>query len=190
MSFGCFLSTFSNWFDLALIIYAIRGVKCNKNDNVYVRFVCSFSVGLLSRFLACRADLKPIGSIAPNWASGWSYLLSAVQVHTTTHCMFYREQLVPVLPKTDPAGMHYANIFDITLTVSTLLLDSVVIYCWSSLVKPRAFYWSVCIKPGKWAVMYLCIRGIDFDAFYDLILDFRAVPTVYYFGLFFFGVFH
>ena len=30
----------------------------------------------------------------------WSYLLLAVQVHTTTHCMFYREQLGPTPSKT------------------------------------------------------------------------------------------
>ena len=39
-----------------------------------------------------RADLKPIPSIVPNWASRWSYIFSAIQVHTTTHCRFYREQ--------------------------------------------------------------------------------------------------
>ena len=39
-----------------------------------------------------RADLIPIPPIAPNWASRWSYILSAIQVHTTTHCRFYREQ--------------------------------------------------------------------------------------------------
>ena len=35
-------------------------------------------------------------TIAPKWASLWSYLLSAVQVNTT-HCRFYREQLCPHL---------------------------------------------------------------------------------------------
>jgi hypothetical protein len=38
------------------------------------------------------ADLTPNGQLSPNWAPHWSYLLSVVQVHTTTHCMFYREQ--------------------------------------------------------------------------------------------------
>jgi hypothetical protein len=27
---------------------------------------------------------------------------------------------------------------------------------------PATLYWSACTKPGKWEVMYLCIRGIDF----------------------------
>jgi hypothetical protein len=31
-----------------------------------------------------RTSIQPIGQIAPNWAPNWSYLLSAVQVHTTT----------------------------------------------------------------------------------------------------------
>jgi hypothetical protein len=32
-----------------------------------------------------KAGLKPIGPIALNWAPRCSYLLSVVQVHTTTH---------------------------------------------------------------------------------------------------------
>ena len=32
---------------------------------------------------------------------------------------------------------------------------------------PATFYWSTCTKQGKWAVMYLCGRGIDFASFYD-----------------------
>ena len=41
--------------------------------------------------------LKWIGPIAPIWALHWSYLLLAVEVHTTTYCRFYREQLRPAL---------------------------------------------------------------------------------------------
>ena len=43
------------------------------------------------------AGIKPIGPIAPNWAPHWSYTLWTDQVHTTTHCRFYREQLDPAL---------------------------------------------------------------------------------------------
>jgi hypothetical protein len=39
-----------------------------------------------------RAGLKPIIPTAPNLAPHWSYLLSAVQIHATTHCRFYKEQ--------------------------------------------------------------------------------------------------
>jgi hypothetical protein len=43
-----------------------------------------------------RTEVNPIGQIAPNWVlrlrgPRWSHLLSAVQVHTTTHCRLYRE---------------------------------------------------------------------------------------------------
>jgi hypothetical protein len=37
----------------------------------------------------------PIGSIPPNWVLHWSYLLWTVQVHTITHCRFYRDQHWP-----------------------------------------------------------------------------------------------
>ena len=50
----------------------------------------------------CNTGLQPIGPIVPNWAPRWSYLLSATHVHTTTHCMFYREQpWVPYLLRLD-----------------------------------------------------------------------------------------
>ena len=42
--------------------------------------------------LSAKTGLKPIGPIALNWSQRWSYLLSAVQVHTTAHCRCYREQ--------------------------------------------------------------------------------------------------
>jgi hypothetical protein len=32
-----------------------------------------------------------------NWALSWSFLLLTVQIHTTTHCRVYREQLGPEL---------------------------------------------------------------------------------------------
>jgi len=35
------------------------------------------------------AGLKPIGLISHNWGPRWSYLLSSVQEHTTTHCRIY-----------------------------------------------------------------------------------------------------
>jgi hypothetical protein len=35
------------------------------------------------------------------------------------------------------------------------------------LIKPATFYRSVCTKPGKWAVIQLCVRGVDFASFYD-----------------------
>ena len=34
------------------------------------------------------------------------------------------------------------------------------------------FYWSACTKPGKWAVMYLYVRGINFASFYELPFEF------------------
>jgi hypothetical protein len=42
-------------------------------------------------------------------------------------------------------------------------------------------YWIVCTK---WAVMYMCIAGIHFACFYHFRLDFRTVPTVWYFFYF------
>jgi hypothetical protein len=41
--------------------------------------------------VSSRVDLKALGPIVPNCAPRLSYQLSAVQVHTTTYCM-YREQ--------------------------------------------------------------------------------------------------
>jgi hypothetical protein len=41
----------------------------------------------------------------------WSYLLLTVQVHTTTHCRVYREQLGPASPKADPAEKAINKLF-------------------------------------------------------------------------------
>jgi hypothetical protein len=49
-----------------------------------------------------RVGHKSIRPFAPILTLHWSYLLSNVQVHTTTHCMFYREQLDPAPPKASP----------------------------------------------------------------------------------------
>ena len=54
-------------------------------ENVLVMNSCPLYTG--------KASLKPIGPIAPQWArSCWNYLLLAIQVHTTTHYRFDREQ--------------------------------------------------------------------------------------------------
>jgi hypothetical protein len=45
------------------------------------------------------------------------------------------------------------------------------LYVWvlkTRLTPPLFFHWSACIMPGKWAVVYLCVRGIDYASFYDL----------------------
>ena len=34
------------------------------------------------------------------------------------------------------------------------------------------FYWSSCIKPRKWAVMYMYVRDIKFAYFYDFSIEF------------------
>lgn len=55
-------------------------------------------------YTGSRAGIKLIGTIAPNWASCWSYILPAVQLHKATHCRFHRERLGPVPPKAGPDG--------------------------------------------------------------------------------------
>ena len=49
-----------------------------------------------------RVGLKSIKPFAPILTLRWSYLLSNVQLHTTTHCSFNREQLDPAPPKASP----------------------------------------------------------------------------------------
>lgn len=47
----------------------------------------------------------------------------------------------------------------------------------TSLTQPLLLYRSACTKPGKCAVMYLCVRCIDFASFYDF--DFGIVQTLW-----------
>jgi hypothetical protein len=39
-----------------------------------------------------------------------------------------------------------------------------------TLLNPATYYWSVCAKPGKSAVMYLCVRVCDFASLYDFFI--------------------
>ena len=59
---------------------------------------------IICNMFPSRPALKPMRPTAPNWAprcsyKRWSYLLSAIKAYTTTHFMFYREQLGPASPK-------------------------------------------------------------------------------------------
>ena len=42
--------------------------------------------------ISCQKGTHYVGPIAPNCPPCWSYLISVVQVHTTTYCIFHREQ--------------------------------------------------------------------------------------------------
>jgi hypothetical protein len=47
------------------------------------------------------------------------------------------------------------------------------------------FYWSACTKPGKWAVSYLCVKGMNFTSFYDFSIVFwNCSDSVVYFAFF------
>ena len=52
-----------------------------------------------------RTDFKPTGLITAYWATRWSYLLSAVQVHNTLQVL-QGTALGPASPKTNPG---YSN---------------------------------------------------------------------------------
>ena len=51
-------------------------------------------------------------------------------------------------------------------------------------------YWGACAKSGKWTVMYLCFRGVDFDFrwfLYPNLVWFRQrdiFPYIYFFNFF------
>jgi hypothetical protein len=63
-----------------------------------------------------------------NWAPRWSYLLSVFQVHTTTHCMFYREQLGPTL-ELSTAGCSSTHKQHTAVLQRTIGPHAGVIYC-------------------------------------------------------------
>ena len=43
------------------------------------------------------------------------------------------------------------------------------------------FYWNVCIKPGKWAVMYMWVMNIDFASVCKIFLFYSGIiPIVWY----------
>ena len=95
----------------------LMNIHYNYFSNLYLRFFSSFysnkyNVSFVA-FLMLHRGIAIIihrqGHPKANWTnwSQWaphlSYLLSVVQVYTTTHCRFYWEQLGPAPPKDDPA---------------------------------------------------------------------------------------
>jgi len=55
--------------------------------------------------------------------------------------------------------------------------------------KADTFYWSACTKPGKWVVMYLCVRGFDFASFYDFSIGFLNCSHSVVFFSFYYNIF-
>jgi hypothetical protein len=53
------------------------------------------------------------------------------------------------------------------------------------LVQPATFYWSACSKPGMWALMYLCVRGVGLPLSVIILVDFGTVSTECFFAIHF-----
>ena len=67
---------------------------------------------------------------------------------------------------------------------SVIPIISITVKVWphkTSLI-PVTFYWSACTKTWKWAVMHLCVSGIDFASLYDFIFWFSKYSDC---GIFF-----
>ena len=72
---------------------------------------------------------------------------------------------------------------DILLTSWINYLDRIISWIgdvWAhKLILPATFYYlSACIKPEKWAVIYLCVKGIDFASTYDFDIWFCCSDSV------------
>ena len=61
-------------------------------------------------------------------------------------------------------------------------------YCAQSSWYTDKNIWSAYTKPGKWAAMYLCVRGIDFTSFYDFDIWFSNCLSVVFLFCFSFYV--
>ena len=67
--------------------------------------------------------VKPIVSIAPNWVQRWSCLLSAVQVHTTTHCRFLSGTAMYPSPKASTELMNIFIIYPVSRCFYLLVMN-------------------------------------------------------------------
>ena len=116
-AYSCsFIPTFT--FDLC-IAYQLKQIcfytLINRANWTISYLVKLYTLYIISHFVwtvetSSNQGRFSIGPISPNCARCWSCILSAVQVHTTTHCMFYREQqLGPAYPKADP-GSNRTNV--------------------------------------------------------------------------------
>ena len=66
-------------------------MKC-KHNSPLKKLYCSYY-----ELVDPGSTVSQMDQLLQNWAPHWSYLFSAVQIHTTTHSRFYREQLNPHL---------------------------------------------------------------------------------------------
>ena len=92
----------------------------------------------------------------------------------TTNCSFVTQSPVYII-------IYYAQ------PLKQKCIDYNVRYNKTSLTTPL-FNWSACTKPRKWAVMYLCVRCIDFTFCYDF--DIWIWNCSYSGHLFFFHFLH
>jgi hypothetical protein len=88
-------------------------------------------------------------------ATRWSYLFSAVQVHTTTHCRFYREQhcvlhlLRPVLDLTNYSDYAYIECIAIDHQTRQGFSGGIGVYLILQNVAGFVFYFSIYGNPWR-----------------------------------------
>ena len=73
--------------------------------------------------------------------------------------------------------MSYSHVCGKHLHEGTIAIRGVSDYT-TGLTSPF-FHLCACTKPGKWAVMYMFAKGIEFAPFYNFLIGFGTVPTVW-----------
>ena len=90
-----------------------NGNQSMRNQDEVILFKCGFHTLYTLLHLCYSRLMCNQGRPWTNWSKWDPHILSAIQVHTTTCCMFYREQLLdPAPPKADVVCNHLYNMDD------------------------------------------------------------------------------
>jgi hypothetical protein len=61
--------------------------------------------------------------------------------------------------------------------MSSVIIKNVIFLNIIYIINPASFYWNACTKHRNWAVIYWCVRGIDFTSSCDFDIGFGNCPN-------------
>ena len=165
----------------AFFMITLRGLVFNNNKKQIITVFFMITLrGLVfnnnkktNNYSVLYANAESVGIL--RW-EGWYFTLRG---------WYFTAERVDIL---FTRGIH---LYDVIISPRGKVWVHITFY-WSACTKPGkwavmylcvrgTFYWSACTRSGEWAIMYLCVRGIHFVSFYEFSMGFwkRSVSVVF-----------
>ena len=114
------------------------------------------------------SDMRHVGVFFWYWIISKQIRILLYYYFSDFSFSFYYKNIVgPVICE----GRHFTHMWKI-LTWPHLFSFKGEVSAHTNSLKPHTLYWSVYAKPGKWAVMHMCAKGIEFASLYRLSIVF------------------